>query len=86
MYNVDPNTLIQLIKTGNNPQQLMMTILENQAKANNPLFSNLLTLAKENKTSEIEKIVRNMYAEKGLDYDKEFNSFKAKLGLLNNKK
>jgi hypothetical protein len=28
MYNVDPNRLIQMIRQGQNPQQLMLSILE----------------------------------------------------------
>jgi hypothetical protein len=28
MYNVDPKMLIQMIKQGNNPQQLMLSILQ----------------------------------------------------------
>ena len=46
------------------------------------LFS-ILELAKENRTSEIEQVARNLYAERGLDFDSEFNSFKQKFGLLN---
>jgi hypothetical protein len=33
-------------------------------------------LVKENKTSEIEKIARNICAQQGIDFDKEFSSFK----------
>jgi hypothetical protein len=28
MYNVDPNRLIQMIRQGQNPQQLMLSVLE----------------------------------------------------------
>ena len=48
---------------------------------NNPLFANLLSLAKANNTSEIETIARNMFKEKGMDFDKEFNSFKQNFGF-----
>ena len=77
---VNPIELIQMIKEGKNPQQLLMSILEGQASAN-PMGANLLKLAKENKTSEIEKIARNIAKEKGLDFDTEFNAFKQKFGL-----
>ena len=43
---------------------------------------NLLELAKENRTSEIEQVARNLYAERGLDFDSEFNNFKQKLGIF----
>ena len=46
-YPVNPMQLIQMIKQGQNPQQLLMSILtQNQ---NQPMYQNLLTLAKEKK-------------------------------------
>ena len=46
MYSVEPNVLLQMIKQGKNPQQLMMSILQGQAY-NNPLGKNLLNLAQQ---------------------------------------
>ena len=80
MYQVNPNQLIQMIKNGKNPQQLLMNILEGQA-GNNPMGANLLNLAKGNKTAEIEKIARNIARQKGIDFDKEFEAFKNMLGI-----
>jgi len=45
--NVNPMQLIAMIKNGQNPQQLMMSVLEDQA-SNNPMGVNLLNLAKGN--------------------------------------
>lgn len=75
-----PMDIIRMIQSGQNPQQVIMNILENQMKGN-PVYDNLLALAKQNKTGEIEQIARNMFNERGLDFDKEFNSFKQQLGL-----
>lgn len=75
MYPVDPMQLIMQIKKGQNPQQLMLSILEGQA-ASNPIMNNLLTLAKENRTADIEQFARNLAAERGIDFDKEFSRFK----------
>lgn len=72
--------IIQAIRNGQNPQQLVLSFLEGQF-GNTPLGQNLIALAKENKTKEIEKIARNMCAERGLDFDKEFQLFKQKIGL-----
>jgi hypothetical protein len=36
-------------------------------------------LAKQNRTADIEQIARNICAERGVDFDKEFASFKAGL-------
>lgn len=75
---VDPMMLIQQIRNGQNPQQLILSILENQM-GNTPMGANLINLARNNQTSEIEKIVRNITQQKGLNYDKEFNAFKQML-------
>ena len=61
MYPVDPNVLINLIKQGQNPQQLMLSILQGQADT--PLGKNLLNLAQSGRTRELEKVVRNIYAQ-----------------------
>lgn len=77
---VNPIEIMSLIRKGQNPQQIMLSLLEQQASST-PLGKNLIELARQNKTSEIEKIARNIARERGIDYDKEFNAFKQKLGL-----
>lgn len=77
---MNPNELIQMIRNGQNPQQLVLSILEQQAQAN-PFDANLLQLAKENDTAGIEQIARNLAQQRGLDFDKEFTNFKNMLGL-----
>ena len=42
---------------------------------------NLLSLAQQGKTADIEKIARNICAQRGVDFDKEFTAFKQSLGL-----
>lgn len=78
-YPVDPNRLIQMIKQGQNPQQLMLSILEGQAGT--PMGANLLKLARNGQTAEIEKIARNLCRERGVDFDQEFNNFRRMLGV-----
>ena len=79
-YQVYPMLLIQMIKNGSNPQQLMLSVLEGQM-SNTPMGQNLLTLAKGNQTQGIEQIARNICQQRGMDYDKEFNAFKNTLGF-----
>ena len=79
-YQVNPMQLIQMIKNGFNPQQLMLNVLEGQI-SNTPMGQNLLTLAKGNQTQDIEQIARNICQQRGMDYDKEFNAFKNTLGF-----
>jgi hypothetical protein len=62
MYPVNPNVLLQMIKSGKNPEQLMLSVLQGQAY-NNPLGKNLLDLARTGRTDELEKVVRNIYAQ-----------------------
>ena len=80
MYPVNPLMLIQMIKQGQNPQQLLMSILEGSA-ANNPINANLLDMVKNKKTDEIEKFARNYLTSQGRDFDEEFNAFKKTYGL-----
>lgn len=77
---VNPNVLIQMIKNGSNPQQLMLNILEGKAQEN-PIYQNLMAMAKQNKTADIEKFARNLVESQGLDFDKEFNAFRQRLGF-----
>lgn len=79
-YQVNPAQLVQMIKSGHNPQQLLMSILEKQAESN-PMGANLLNLAKNNKTAEIEQIARNIAQQRGINYDVEFNAFKKSMGI-----
>ena len=76
---MNPMQIIQLIKQGQNPQQLVLMMLQQQA--NTPLRANLLQLAQQGQTAEIEKIARNICKEKGVDFDQEFNNFRKNLGL-----
>lgn len=66
--------LMALIRSGN-PQELTMNMLRTSAQGN-PVMQNLLALAEQGNTRDIEAIVRNIAKERGIDYDKEFNSFK----------
>ena len=79
-YQVNPMQLVQMIKNGSNPQQLLMSVLENQM-SNSPMGQNLLSLAKNNQTQGIEQIARNICQQRGMDYDTAFNSFKNNLGI-----
>lgn len=74
-YQVNPMMLIQQIRQGQNPQQLLMSVLESQA-ATNPIYANLLTMAKQGRTADIETFARNLAKEQGIDFDKEFSLFK----------
>ena len=75
----DINNFMQMAKNGN-PQQMVMNMLQQNAQGN-PIFANILSLAQNGNAQEIENIVRNMARERGIDFDKEFNSFRQMFGL-----
>lgn len=77
---MNPMQIIEMLKNGGNPQQIVIGMLE-QNSQDNPVLNNLLSLAKEGNTQEIENFARNMLKEQGKDFDKEFNSFKQSLGF-----
>ena len=79
-YNPITMSFLQQIKEGKNPQQLMMSFLENQIKGT-LMGDNILALAKNNNSSAIEEIARNISSQRGIDFDKEFIAFKKMLGL-----
>ena len=71
---------MQMIRSGQNPQQLVMQMLQ-QSASSSPMGQNLLSLAQKGDAQEIEKIARNICASRGLDFDKEFTAFKQQWGL-----
>ena len=72
--------IMQMIRGGGNPQSLVLDMLQKQA-GNNPVGQNLITMAKNNDGKGIEQVARNLCAQRGLDFDKEFAAFKQQLGL-----
>ena len=75
----DMNNFMQMARNGN-PQQMVMNMLQQNAHGH-PMLANILSLAQNGNTQEIENIVRNMARERGIDFDKEFNSFRQMFGL-----
>lgn len=76
---VNPFQIIQMMKGGSNPQQLMLNLL--QQNTNNPLMANLMQMAQSNDEKGIETFARNIMKQRGLDFDKEFNTFRKTLGI-----
>lgn len=77
---MNPMQLIQMLRSGQNPQQLAMNLLENQM-GSTPMGQNLINLARNGRSADIEQIARNLAKQQGIDFDKEFTSFKQMLGL-----
>ena len=77
---VNPQMFIQMIKSGKNPQQLMLQYLEQQAQST-PMGANLLQMAKNGDSKGLEQFARNFMESQGKDFDKEFNAFRQQWGL-----
>lgn len=78
--NVNPMQLIQMMKNGANPQQIAMSMLQERA-SQNPIMQNLLSLAQQGNTPQIEQIARNIVNERGGNFDEEFKRFRQQTGL-----
>lgn len=72
---INPMQIMQLIRGGGNPQQLVMNMLSQQSQQN-PMYANIMKLAQNKDTAGLEKIARNLAQERGMDFDKEFANFK----------
>ena len=66
--------LLQLIKNGMNPQQLVAQILQQN---NNPILQNANVLAQNGDMKALEQLARNLSQQRGVDFDKEFNNFRS---------
>ena len=76
----NPMQVIMAIKNGQNPQQIVMNMLQ-ERMSQTPMGQNLIALAQNNQTAQIEQIARNICNQRGIDFYKEFNSFKDSLGI-----
>lgn len=75
---MNPMQLIQMIRSGQNPQAQFTQLLQQQ---DTPVAQNLLTMINNNDRAGIEALARNLVESQGKDFDKEFASFKQMLGL-----
>lgn len=65
---------IQMIKTYmgmNSPEQIIYQMIGKS----NPMVNNLIQMAKDGNSKELENFARNYCKERGKDFDKEFSSF-----------
>ena len=71
---MNPMQMLQNFLTkGFSPQKIV-----EQMVGSNPMMSNLMKMANAGDTDGVEKVARNMFKEKGRDFDKEFSEFRSK--------
>ena len=66
---------MQIIKN-ENPQELVLNMLQKDAQRGNQVAGTLIQMINSGDSQGIERVARNIAKEKGIDFDKEFNSFK----------
>lgn len=76
---VNPFQVIGMIKNGQNPQQVLMNLLEQQNSS--PMYESLRNMVHNNRIDEIEDFARNYVNSQGGDFDRDFNAFKKNIGL-----
>lgn len=77
---LNPSQIIQAIRSGQNPQQIMIGLLQSNM-GSSPIGQNLISLAQNGDTKSIEQFARNLMASNGRDFDTEFQAFKQQMGL-----
>ena len=63
MQGINPLQIIGMIKNGQNPQSLMMSLLEKNM-GGTPMGDNLIKMARGGQTADIEKFARNFFESK----------------------
>ena len=70
---MNPIQLLQgFLGKGLSPQQIVKQMMGKS----NPMLTNLMNMAQKGDTKGIETFARNMFKEKGRDFDKEFAEFR----------
>ena len=73
MNNNPLNIIKKYFRTGGNPQQLFARFMQQNQ---NPMVNNLIKMAQNGNTKELENFARNALRETGKDFDTEFAQFK----------
>lgn len=70
---MNPFQMLQMFKSGN-PKNIVMNMIKN-TMGSNPMVKNLIDMAEKGDNKGVENFARNIMKEKGMDFDKEFNTF-----------
>lgn len=70
---MNPMQMLQsFLGRGMSPQQIISQMMGNK----NPIISNLMNMMQTGNSKGVEDFARNIFKEKGRDFDKEFGEFK----------
>lgn len=77
---MNPMQFIQMLRGGGNPQAMVMNMLRQNA-GQNPMLGNALNMMEQGNVSEVEKMVKNLCKEKGLNPDDVMKQTKNLFGM-----
>lgn len=70
----NPMELINLLKGNITPKQLCLNMI---GVNSNPMIKNLVEMAEKGQTEELMNFGRNLYSQKGMDFDKEMKELQS---------
>lgn len=76
---MNPFQMISMLRNGN-PQAMVMNMLRQQS-GNNPVLSNVYSMAQNGDGRGIEQVARNLCKEKGINADEAIMQIRGQLGL-----
>ena len=68
----NPMQFINMFKGIKSPKDAVINIIKTN---NNPMVKNLVEMAEKGDSQGVENFARNLYAQQGRDFDKEFSEF-----------
>ena len=68
----NPMQFMNMLKGIRNPKDAVINMVKSN---NNPMIKNLVEMAEKGDSKGVEEFARNLYAQQGRDFDKEFGEF-----------
>jgi hypothetical protein len=68
----NPMQFMNMLKGFKNPKDAVISMIKSN---NNPMIKNLVEMAENGNSKGVEEFARNLYAQQGRDFDKEFGEF-----------
>lgn len=72
--------IMQMMKNGGNPQQMLMNMMKQQA-GSNPIMNNALQMMEKGDNAGLENLARNLCRERNINPDDAFNQIKGQFGI-----
>ena len=68
----NPTQFMNMLKGIKSPKDAVINMIKSN---NNPMIKNLVEMAEKGDSKGVEEFARNLYAQQGRDFDKEFGEF-----------